>query len=218
MSNYGADTFGQSNPLDALGEAVPTPPPCAMAVLPAAAGSSINSAPLDVDSDDGSNASGQLPSTTEGNERYACFLCKKAFPRSANLTRHMRTHTGEQPYKCDHCFRSFSISSNLQRHVRNIHKKIKSFKCCICARSFSQQANLDRHLANHQRQIKQWLTLHGVSDADSHLPGLMNMFKLNGANISSDENNNSSSSDDDGAAVVVVNNIKTEANQDLEIL
>jgi len=57
-------------------------------------------------------------------DRYTCKFCGKLFPRSANLTRHVRTHTGEQPYSCKYCERSFSISSNLQRHVRNIHKKV----------------------------------------------------------------------------------------------
>jgi len=57
-------------------------------------------------------------------DRYACRYCGKVFPRSANLTRHLRTHTGEQPYKCKYCERQFSISSNLQRHVRNIHNKV----------------------------------------------------------------------------------------------
>lgn len=59
-----------------------------------------------------------------GRERYSCKYCGKVFPRSANLTRHLRTHTGEQPYSCKYCDRSFSISSNLQRHVRNIHNKV----------------------------------------------------------------------------------------------
>lgn len=72
------------------------------------------------------------------------------FPRSANLTRHLRTHTGEQPYKCNYCERSFSISSNLQRHVRNIHNKEKPFKCPLCDRCFGQQTNLDRHLKKHE--------------------------------------------------------------------
>ena len=57
-------------------------------------------------------------------DKYTCRFCGKLFPRSANLTRHVRTHTGEQPYSCKYCDRSFSISSNLQRHVRNIHKKV----------------------------------------------------------------------------------------------
>uniref|UniRef100_A0A182MS66 C2H2-type domain-containing protein n=1 Tax=Anopheles culicifacies TaxID=139723 RepID=A0A182MS66_9DIPT len=82
-------------------------------------------------------------------DRYSCKYCGKVFPRSANLTRHLRTHTGEQPYKCRYCERSFSISSNLQRHVRNIHNKERPFKCHLCERCFGQQTNLDRHLKKH---------------------------------------------------------------------
>ncbi|CAO1393374.1 unnamed protein product [Diamesa serratosioi] len=86
----------------------------------------------------------------KNKDRYACKFCGKVFPRSANLTRHLRTHTGEQPYKCKYCERSFSISSNLQRHVRNIHNKERPFKCALCERCFGQQTNLDRHLKKHE--------------------------------------------------------------------
>ncbi|CAL8068822.1 unnamed protein product [Calicophoron daubneyi] len=82
-------------------------------------------------------------------ERYHCQYCGKLFPRSANLTRHIRTHTGEQPYKCVHCPRSFSISSNLQRHIRNIHQKERPFHCSVCFKRFGQRANLERHIRNH---------------------------------------------------------------------
>ncbi|XP_052338529.1 histone-lysine N-methyltransferase PRDM16-like isoform X4 [Oncorhynchus keta] len=88
----------------------------------------------------------------KGKERYTCRYCGKIFPRSANLTRHLRTHTGEQPYRCKYCDRSFSISSNLQRHVRNIHNKEKPFKCHLCSRCFGQQTNLDRHLKKHEHE------------------------------------------------------------------
>jgi uncharacterized Zn-finger protein len=59
-----------------------------------------------------------------GNGYYECEFCSKQFPRAANLTRHLRSHTGEQPYTCSMCTRSFSISSNLQvvscvSHVRS---------------------------------------------------------------------------------------------------
>lgn len=86
-------------------------------------------------------------------DRYSCKYCGKVFPRSANLTRHLRTHTGEQPYKCKYCERSFSISSNLQRHVRNIHNKERPFKCPLCERCFGQQTNLDRHLRKHEGDL-----------------------------------------------------------------
>lgn len=75
------------------------------------------------------NTHGSGDSAMTGRKnRYSCKFCGKMFPRSANLTRHLRTHTGEQPYRCKYCERSFSISSNLQRHVRNIHNKEKPFK------------------------------------------------------------------------------------------
>uniref|UniRef100_A0A0N5BP28 MDS1 and EVI1 complex locus protein EVI1 n=1 Tax=Strongyloides papillosus TaxID=174720 RepID=A0A0N5BP28_STREA len=90
------------------------------------------------------------PHFKNNKDRYTCKFCNKVFPRSANLTRHLRTHTGEQPYKCQYCERSFSISSNLQRHVRNIHNKEKPFKCDQCDRCFGQQTNLDRHIKKHE--------------------------------------------------------------------
>lgn len=31
----------------------------------------------------------------KNKDRYACKFCGKVFPRSANLTRHLRTHTGK---------------------------------------------------------------------------------------------------------------------------
>jgi Zinc finger, C2H2 type len=96
------------------------------------------------------NLSSNSAMTNKNKDRYACRFCGKVFPRSANLTRHLRTHTGEQPYSCKYCERSFSISSNLQRHVRNIHNKERPFKCALCERCFGQQTNLDRHLKKHE--------------------------------------------------------------------
>ncbi|XP_023303051.2 transcription factor hamlet isoform X1 [Lucilia cuprina] len=92
----------------------------------------------------------QVAQSGKLKDRYTCKFCGKVFPRSANLTRHLRTHTGEQPYTCKYCDRAFSISSNLQRHVRNIHNKERPFRCHLCDRCFGQQTNLDRHLKKHE--------------------------------------------------------------------
>jgi len=53
---------------------------------------------------------------------FRCRFCRKLFPRSANLTRHLRCHTGERPFACFVCQRRFSISSNMQRHLRQVHR------------------------------------------------------------------------------------------------
>jgi len=75
--------------------------------------------------------------------RHRCSYCGKVFPRSANLTRHLRTHTGEQPYRCQQCDRSFSISSNLQRHCRNIHGVlVPTAASCDPARSWKRRMNV----------------------------------------------------------------------------
>ncbi|CAD7079839.1 unnamed protein product [Hermetia illucens] len=115
---------------------------------------STNSNSIVVNSNNNNNEAMQnaniSPAAVKNKDRYACKFCGKVFPRSANLTRHLRTHTGEQPYKCKYCERSFSISSNLQRHVRNIHNKERPFKCALCERCFGQQTNLDRHLKKHE--------------------------------------------------------------------
>ena len=117
-------------------------------------GTSLPALPIDLASvdvhKDGRRQSSMSSQRHQQPHRYGCRFCGKMFPRSANLTRHLRTHTGEQPYRCCYCERSFSISSNLQRHVRNIHNRERPFSCPLCERCFGQQTNLDRHLKKHE--------------------------------------------------------------------
>jgi len=135
-------------------------------------------------------SSGAGPS--KPRDRYSCKFCGKVFPRSANLTRHLRTHTGEQPYKCKYCDRSFSISSNLQRHVRNIHNKEKPFRCSLCDRCFGQQTNLDRHLKKHEsdgptildEDRKRYNHRRSTEVAPEVLPATLSLAQLPGGNKS----------------------------------
>ncbi|XP_070560845.1 LOW QUALITY PROTEIN: histone-lysine N-methyltransferase MECOM-like [Ptychodera flava] len=126
---------------------------------------------------------------SKGKDRYTCKFCGKIFPRSANLTRHLRTHTGEQPYSCKYCDRSFSISSNLQRHVRNIHNKEKPFKCPMCDRCFGQQTNLDRHLKKHENEKQELLAAQDLNNKDeSYFEQIHNFI----GEVNKSENNSTS--------------------------
>ncbi|XP_029657206.2 uncharacterized protein LOC115231286, partial [Octopus sinensis] len=146
----------------------------------AAAASGAGAALTGVGAGSGSASSGSMTfHSSKFKERYSCKYCGKIFPRSANLTRHLRTHTGEQPYKCKFCERSFSISSNLQRHVRNIHNRERPFRCTLCGKSFGQQTNLDRHVKKHEIQGPNVTDspIHGNNNGDISFSEEVNLSK-----------------------------------------
>ncbi|KAG5269223.1 hypothetical protein AALO_G00199640 [Alosa alosa] len=68
----------------------------------------------------------------KGKERYTCRYCGKIFPRSANLTRHLRTHTGEQPYRCKYCDKLVSASSTCLHPHKDIYNKEKPLRIATC--------------------------------------------------------------------------------------
>ncbi|XP_054615808.1 zinc finger protein 628-like [Dunckerocampus dactyliophorus] len=82
---------------------------------------------------------------------YACDWCCKSFAQSADLRRHLRTHTGERPHRCTFCSKSFSQRGNLRRHVR-IHTGERPYSCTLCRRTFSDGDTLKKHRRTHANE------------------------------------------------------------------
>lgn len=94
-----------------------------------------------------------------------CPYCKRRFPWSSSLHRHMLTHTGQKPFKCPKCPVVFTTKSNCERHIGRKHNTgndfsnrsvpERPFKCNLCTSStFSTQGNLRKHFYLKHRTRK----------------------------------------------------------------
>ncbi|OQR75132.1 hypothetical protein BIW11_00822 [Tropilaelaps mercedesae] len=114
----------------------------------------------------------------------ACKFCRRKFPWTSSLRRHLLTHTGQKPFKCPHCPIWFTTKSNCERHLLRKHDKLAKasrargtlqlatrastsgnaavgpptrrmrLRCPCCARSFRNDALLAEHLRQPDRPFR----------------------------------------------------------------
>ncbi|KAF6018720.1 hypothetical protein EB796_022973 [Bugula neritina] len=53
----------------------------------------------------------------EGERRFQCHQCGKAFKFKHHLKEHSRIHSGEKPFECSHCQKRFSHSGSYSSHM-----------------------------------------------------------------------------------------------------
>ena len=56
-----------------------------------------------------------------GHGQFACPICRKIMNNSANMKRHILTHTGERPFACAYCEKSFNQKGHLSKHLKTAH-------------------------------------------------------------------------------------------------
>ncbi|XP_062617530.1 gastrula zinc finger protein XlCGF48.2-like [Saccostrea cucullata] len=63
----------------------------------------------------------------DGNRKFKCEYCGKAFNRPSNLKEHTRIHTGMYPHRCQLCDKGFHTRSRFLAHMAR-HDEIKETK------------------------------------------------------------------------------------------
>ncbi|XP_040278971.1 PR domain zinc finger protein 15 isoform X2 [Bufo bufo] len=84
----------------------------------------------------------------DGEYRYRCATCEKAFRVEAFLEFH-NCRTDDKSFQCEMCYRSFSTNSNLSKHKKKHGEK--KFACEICNKLFYRR---DVMLEHHRRHLE----------------------------------------------------------------
>ncbi|KAG8450152.1 hypothetical protein GDO86_002689 [Hymenochirus boettgeri] len=87
----------------------------------------------------------------DGDYRYRCATCEKAFRVQAFLEFH-NCRTDDKSFQCEMCYRFFSTNSNLSKHKKKHGEK--KFACEICNKLFYRRDVMLEHQRRHLEGVR----------------------------------------------------------------
>ena len=97
----------------------------------------------------------------QGEKRFKCEECGKAFSYRHVLTQHMAIHTGERAFSCDQCEKKFPQPSTLRNHkVKHAGEEGKKFQCEQCEFKCFRPLGLKEHLMTHNAELRPYPCKH----------------------------------------------------------
>ena len=95
--------------------------------------------------------SGDLPFEVPQLPKHAthCDLCRRDFPTSKALRRHLRMHRGETRHMCDKCGKHLASSHMMDIHEASCGSRDFLHNCKTCGKGYHTKQALVQHLKVH---------------------------------------------------------------------
>lgn len=86
--------------------------------------------------------------SANGERRYTCSVCKRAFDKKYNLREHEKKHdpnrVSQFPCPASGCGKRLGRKTDVNRHFQSVHEKAKRFVCTKCSKRFDRKDTLSR--------------------------------------------------------------------------
>lgn len=86
--------------------------------------------------------------STNGEKRYVCSVCNRAFDKKYNLREHEKKHDPSRvsAHVCPEpgCGKRLGRRTDVNRHFQSVHEKAKRFVCTKCFKRFDRKDTLSR--------------------------------------------------------------------------
>ena len=79
-----------------------------------------------------------------------CTFCRKDFPSTKALRRHLRMHAGKSVYVCSRCGRHLVSRATMEMHQRSCGTQDCPHNCVSCGKGYHSKQDLLQHLKVHQ--------------------------------------------------------------------